>query len=88
MRNWKPPSRTCRTATRPGACYALEGEFEWPSTTSPRKCLRVGETFYEPTESLHRVTKNPVAKGKTRVLKFIRHLRDAKQVTIPQPKRR
>jgi hypothetical protein len=32
------------------------------------------------------VTKNPVAKGKTRVLKFIRHPRDAKQVTIPQPK--
>jgi len=56
-----------------GSCdgSVLEGEFEWPSTTSPRKSSTC-ETFYELTESLHRVTENPAAKGKTRVLAIIR----------------
>jgi hypothetical protein len=30
--------------------------------------LKAGETFYEPTGCLHRVTKNRAAKGKPRVL--------------------
>jgi hypothetical protein len=49
--------------------------------------LKAGETFYEPTGCLHRVTKNPAAKGKTRVLAVILHPRDAKQVSIPEPKK-
>jgi quercetin dioxygenase-like cupin family protein len=66
--------------------YVLEGEFEWAIDEQPAKVLKVGETLYEPTGCLHRVTKNPAAKGKTRVLAVVLHPRDAKQVTIPEPK--
>jgi hypothetical protein len=52
------------------------------------KVLKVGETFYDPTGCLHRVAKNPAAKGKTRVLAVVLHPRDTKQVTIPEPKKK
>ena len=68
--------------------YVLEGEFEWAIDDQPAKVLKAGETFYEPTGCLHRVAKNPAAKGKTRVLAVILHPRDAKQVTIPEPKKK
>src|SRR5215475_2212548 len=67
--------------------YVLEGEFEWAIEDQPAKVFKAGETFYEPTGCLHRVTKNPAAKGKTRVLAVILHPRDAKQVSIPVPKK-
>jgi quercetin dioxygenase-like cupin family protein len=67
--------------------YVLEGEYEIAIDDQPSKVLKAGETFYEPTGCLHRVTKNPAAKGKTRVLAVILHPRDAKQVTIPEPKK-
>lgn len=65
--------------------YVLEGEYEWAIDNQPAKTLKVGETFYEPTGCLHRVSKNPAAKGKTRVLAVVLHPRDAKQVAIPEP---
>jgi quercetin dioxygenase-like cupin family protein len=68
--------------------YVLEGEFEWAIDDQPAKVFKAGETFYEPTGCLHRVTKSPTgAKGKTRVLAVIVHPRDAKQITIPEPKK-
>jgi len=67
--------------------YVLEGEFEWAIDDQPARVLKVGETFYEPTGCLHRVAKNPAATGKTRVLAVVLHPRDAKQVTIPEPKK-
>lgn len=70
----------------PAFGYVLEGEFEWAIDDQPAKVLKAGETFYEPSGCLHRVAKNPAAKGKTRVLAIILHPRDAKQVTIPEPK--
>jgi quercetin dioxygenase-like cupin family protein len=70
----------------PAFGYVLEGEFEWAIDDQPAKVLKAGDTFYEPTWCLHRVAKNPAAKGKTRVLAVILHPRDAKQVTIPEPK--
>ena len=72
----------------PAFGYVLEGEFEWAIDDQPAKVLKVGETFYEPTGSLHRVAKNPAAKGKTRVVAVILHPRDAKQVTTPEPKKK
>src|SRR5262249_20100422 len=72
----------------PAFGYVLEGEFEWAIDGQPAKVLKAGETFYEPTGSLHRVAKNPAAKGKTRVVAVILHPRDAKQVTIPEPKKK
>ena len=67
--------------------YVLEGEFEWAIDDQPAKVLEQGATFYEPTGSLHRVTKNPSAKGKTRVLAVVLHPRDAKDVAIPETKK-
>ena len=72
----------------PAFGYVLEGEYERAIDDQPAKVLKAGETFYEPTGSLHRVAKNPAAKGKTRVLAVILHPRDAKQVTIPEPKKK
>ena len=34
-----------------------------------------------------RVSKNPAAKGNTRILAVVLHPRDAKQITIPEPKK-
>ena len=65
--------------------YVLEGEYEWGLDDQPARRLAAGDTFYEPTGSLHRVSRNPSAKGKTRVLAVVLHPRDARQITIPEP---
>jgi hypothetical protein len=36
---------------------------------------------------LHRVSKNPAKKGKTRLIAIVVHPRDAKEVAIPEPKK-
>jgi quercetin dioxygenase-like cupin family protein len=48
----------------------------------PIKTYRAGETFYEPSGSVHRVAQNPSNKTQTRLLALIVHSRDATQVTI------
>ena len=65
--------------------YVLEGEYEWAIDDQPAKVLKVGETFYEPAGCLHRVSKNP-GKVKTRVLAWVLHPRDAKDIVIPEKK--
>ncbi|MDY3551085.1 cupin domain-containing protein [Gemmata sp. JC717] len=67
--------------------YVLEGEYEWAVDDRPAKVLKTGETFYEPTGSLHRVSKNPAAKGMTRVLAVVLHPRDAKELAVPEAKK-
>ncbi len=69
----------------PAFGYVLEGEYEWAVDDQPAKILKAGETFYEPGGCLHRVTKNP-GKVKTRVLAWVLHPRDAKDLVIPEPK--
>ncbi len=65
--------------------YVLEGQYEHAIDDQPAKTLEVGDTFYEPTGCLHRVSRNPNAKTRTRVLAVVLHPRDAKQVAIPEP---
>ena len=65
--------------------YVLEGEYEWAIDDQPAKTFKAGDTFYEPTGCLHRVSKNPAAKGNTRVPAVVLHPRDARQITIPEP---
>jgi quercetin dioxygenase-like cupin family protein len=67
--------------------YVLEGEYELGIDDQPSKVFKAGETFYEPTGCLHRVSKNPAAKGNTRVLAVVLHPRDASQIEIPEPKK-
>jgi quercetin dioxygenase-like cupin family protein len=69
----------------PGFGYVLEGEYELGIDDQPSKVLKQGETFYEPTGCLHRVSKNPAAKGHTRILAVVLQPRDAKMVAIPEP---
>jgi quercetin dioxygenase-like cupin family protein len=64
--------------------YVLEGEYEWAIDDQPVKKLKAGDAFYEPTMCLHRVSRNPSEKGKTRVLAVLLLLRDAKQISIPE----
>jgi quercetin dioxygenase-like cupin family protein len=68
----------------PALGYVLEGEYEWAINDEPAKTLKAGETFYEPTGCLHRVSKNPAAKGATRVLATVVAPREAKQLVIPE----
>jgi quercetin dioxygenase-like cupin family protein len=69
--------------------FVLEGEFEWAIEDQPAKVFKAGETFYEPTGCLHRVSRSPAeAKGKTRVLAVIVHPRDAKEIVIPEPEKK
>jgi len=65
--------------------YVLEGRYELGIDDQPTKVFDQGETFYEPTGCLHRVSKNPQADAKTRVLAVVLHPRDAKQLAIPEP---
>jgi quercetin dioxygenase-like cupin family protein len=66
--------------------YVIEGEYEWAIDDQPAKILKAGDTFYEPGGCLHRVTGNP-GKVKTRVVAWILHPRDTKDVVIPEPKK-
>ena len=67
--------------------YVLEGEYELGIDDQPTKVLKGGETFYEATGCLHRVSKNPAAKGKSRVIAVILHPREAKLPVLPEPKK-
>ena len=67
--------------------YVLEGEYQWAIDDQPAKTFKAGDTFHEPTRCLHRVSKNPAAKGNTRVLAVVLHPRDDRQITIPEPKK-
>ncbi|HEY7427900.1 MAG TPA: cupin domain-containing protein [Gemmataceae bacterium] len=66
--------------------YVIEGEYEWAIDDNPAKTLKAGDTFYEPTGCLHRVSKNPSKKGNTRVLAVVLHPHDAKEIAIPAKK--
>jgi quercetin dioxygenase-like cupin family protein len=66
--------------------YVIEGEYEWAIDDQPAKRLKAGDTFYEPTGCLHRVSKNP-GETKSRVLAVVLHPHDAKQLAVPEPKK-
>lgn len=68
----------------PGFVYVLEGEYELGLDDQPTKRFKAGETFYEATGRLHRVSKNPAAKGRTRLIAVVLHPRDAKDIAIPE----
>ncbi len=65
--------------------YVLEGEYEWAIDDKPARTLKAGDTFYEPTGCLHRVSRNPSTKARARVLAVVLHPHDAKQIAVPEP---
>ena len=68
----------------PAFGYVLEGEYEWAIDDNPAKVRKVGDTFYEPTGCLHRVSRNPSKEGKTRILAVVLHPADVKDIVIPE----
>jgi quercetin dioxygenase-like cupin family protein len=68
----------------PAFGYVLEGEYEWAIDDQPVKILKAGDTFYEPTRCLHRVSRNPSKTGKTRILAVVLHPADVKDIVIPE----
>src|SRR4029077_9340376 len=68
----------------PGFVYVLEGEYELGIDDQPTKIFKAGETFYEPTGCLHRVSRNPSAQGNTRLIAVVLHPREAKEIAIPE----
>ena len=64
--------------------YVLEGEYEWAIDDNPAKILKAGDTFYEPTGCLHRVSRNPSKTGKTRLLAVVLHPADVEDIVIPE----
>ena len=63
--------------------YVLEGEYEHALNDDHVTTYKAGDTFYEPSGCVHRVTRNPSKTAKTRLLAVILHPRDAKEVTVP-----
>lgn len=63
--------------------YVLEGEYEHAIDDEPVKTYKAGDTFYEPSGCVHRVTRNPSKTAKTRLLAVILHPRDVKEITVP-----
>lgn len=68
----------------PGFVYVLEGEYELGIDDQPTKVFKAGETFYEPTRCLHRVSRNPATKGRTRLIAIVLHPRDEGEIAIPE----
>jgi quercetin dioxygenase-like cupin family protein len=66
--------------------YVIEGEYEWAIDDQVAKTLKAGDTFYEPTGCLHRVSKNP-GTTKTRMLAVVLHPHDIIQIATPEPKK-
>ena len=64
--------------------YVLEGEYEHALDDEPVTTYKTGDTFYEPSGCVHRVTRNPNARQRTRLLAVILHPRDAEKVTVPE----
>ncbi len=67
--------------------YILEGTYQWGINDQAVKTLKTGDTFYEPANSLHRVSLNPSTNTKTRLLAVMLHPRDAKELSIPEVKK-
>jgi quercetin dioxygenase-like cupin family protein len=59
--------------------YVIEGEYEWAIDDQATRTLKPGDTFYEPTGCLHRVSKNP-GNTRVRVLAVRLHPDDIKQL--------
>lgn len=68
---------------RPAFGYVVEGEYELGINGQPTQVLKAGETFYEPTGCLHRVSKNP-GNVRTRLIAVVLHPRDAKNIAVPE----
>ena len=68
--------------TGPVFGYVLEGEYEHALDDDPVTKYKAGDTFYEPSGSVHRVARNPSGKTRTRLLAVTLYSRDTKETTV------
>ena len=68
----------------PAFGYVLEGEYEWAIDNNKPRILKAGDTFYEPTDCLHGVGRNPSKKNKARFIAIVLHPEDARDIVIPE----
>jgi quercetin dioxygenase-like cupin family protein len=80
------PDRGSAPQRHPGPVfgYVLEGEYEWAIDDHAVRTLKAGDTFYEPTNCLHRVSRNPSDKARARVLAVVLHPSDATDIVLPE----
>jgi quercetin dioxygenase-like cupin family protein len=62
--------------------YVIEGEYQHAINDEPMTTYKAGQTFYEPSGSVHRVAQNPSNKARTRLVAVILHPRDVTDVTL------
>ncbi len=67
----------------PGFVYVLEGQYELGIDDEPTQVFKAGETFYEPTGCLHRVSRDPSTSGQTRLIAVVLHPHDTDEIAIP-----
>jgi quercetin dioxygenase-like cupin family protein len=72
----------------PVLVYVLEGRYELGVDDQPTKVFEAGETFYEPSGCLHRVSKNPATEGRTRLIATVLHPRDVDLKNLAVPEKR
>jgi quercetin dioxygenase-like cupin family protein len=79
------PGKSGLPHKHPGSAlvYVLEGEYELGIDDEPTKRFKAGETFYEPAGCLHRVSRNPATKGRTRLIAVVLHPRDNDNIAVP-----
>ncbi|MCC9606790.1 cupin domain-containing protein [Blastopirellula sp. JC732] len=69
----------------PTFVYVLEGEIETQVEDGPIVRLKPGDTLYEPSMALHRLTRNMNPDKPAKILAFHLTPTDAKELVIPEP---
>lgn len=72
----------------PVIVYVIEGTYELGVDDKPTEIFKAGESFYEPSGCLHRVSRNPSKTEPTKLVAVVLHPRDAKEVAIPEPQQK
>lgn len=67
----------------PGLVYVLEGQYELGIDDQETKLYNAGQSFYEPTGCLHRVSRNPSSTKKTRLIAIVLHPRNVDKIVLP-----
>lgn len=68
----------------PVIVYVIEGAYELGIDDKPTEIFKAGESFYEPSDCLHRVSRNPSKTEPTKLVAVVLHPRDAKEVATPE----
>lgn len=85
-----PPDTQGTPHRHPGPVfgYVQQGQYELGIDDQPTKIYQAGETFYEPTGCLHRVSRNPSTETTTKLIATLVHARKDKNIVLPAEAKR